>query len=126
MAKSKPMLKQKPIQKRKQLGLSQEDMAHKLSIQQSQYSRRENGKTIISTKEWSAMAKILGTTVEEIYEPQDGVYIIKYKNANGEYSGSHNHFENQSDFALEIQKKYIAKLEEENARLRNELKLAKK
>lgn len=115
------MLKQRLQQKRKERGYSQEDMAHKLGIEQSQYSRRENGQVNISTKEWTAMSKILETTVEDIYEPQDGVYIIKYQNANGEYSGSHNHFQNYDNHVLDIQKKYITKLEEENARLRSEL-----
>jgi DNA-binding XRE family transcriptional regulator len=120
------MLKQKLQQKRKERGFSQEDMAHKLGMEQSQYSRRENGQITISTKEWTSMAKLLDTTIEDIYEPQDGVYIIKYKNANGEYAGSHNHFQNQNDHSLDIQKKYIAKLEEENAQLRAEIELLKK
>lgn len=114
------MIKQKLVNKRKERGLSQEDMAFKLGMEQSQYCRRENGKTRISKKEWNSMAKILETTLEEIYEPQDGVYIINNENANGEYSGSQNHFGNVPEFLVETMRKYIKKLEEENENLKSQ------
>lgn len=119
------MLKQKLIQKRKEKGFSQVEMAYKLTMEQSQYSRRENGKTFITTKEWVSMAKILDTSVADIYEPQDGMYVIKYVNQNEDSGESLSHFQNHNDYALDIQKKYIARLEEENARLRNNLKTRK-
>ncbi len=100
-------------------------MAFKLGIEQSQYSRRESGKTKISKKEWDAMAKVLSTTLEEIYEPQDGVYVIHNENANGEYSGSQNHFGSLPDYVLETMKKYIEKLEEEIQLLKQENKKPK-
>lgn len=87
--KVESMLKQKLIKRRKEKGLSQDEMAHQLGIEQSQYSRRENGKTVISTREWIAMAKILDTTLEKIYEPQDGVFIINYGNDSNENSNNH-------------------------------------
>ena len=115
------MIKQKLISKRTERNFSQEDMAHLLEITQSQYSRRENGVTKISKKEWDKMAKVLDTNLETIYEPEDGIYIINNENANGEYSGSQNHFSNTSDYALETMKKYIEKLEEEIKSLKNNL-----
>lgn len=66
------------------------------------------------------MAKVLKTTLYAIYEPEDGVYIINNENANGNYSGSHNHFDNNNDFIFDTMKKYILKLEEENATLKGE------
>jgi len=115
------MIKQKLISKRKEKGLSQEEMAFRLGIEQSQYCRRENGKTKISKKEWEAMAKVLDTSLEEIYEPQDGVYVINNENANGEYSGSQNHFNSIPDYMLDTLKKYIQKLEEEIAVLKERI-----
>lgn len=53
------MVKQKLIDKRKAKGLSQTEMAQKLNIEQSQYSRRESGVTQIMKKEWDKIAKIL-------------------------------------------------------------------
>lgn len=70
------MIKQKLIDKRREKGISQSEMAYQLNIEQPQYCRRENGKTRISKKEWDEMAKILDVSLDEIYEPHDGVYIM--------------------------------------------------
>ncbi len=67
------------------------------------------------------MANVLDTSLEEIYEPQDGVYVINKENANGEYSGSQNHFNNIPDYMLDTLKKYIQKLEEEIAMLKGKI-----
>lgn len=115
------MIKQKLINKRKELGFSQPEIADKLGMEQSQYSRRENGIVQISRKEWDALTKILGTSLEEIYEPQDGIYIINNENANGNF-GNYNNFHAYSEFAMEAMKKYIESLEEENKRLKSQLK----
>jgi len=88
-------------------------MATLMGIEQSQYSRRESGTVRMSKKEWDALAKTLDTTLEEIYEPEDGVYIINNENANGNF-GNHNIYHAHSEFALDTMKKYIEKLEEEN------------
>lgn len=66
-------------------------------------------------------AKLLHCTLEEIYEPEDGVYVINNENASGNYSGSHNHFGAKDDFVFETMKKYIQKLEEEIAVLKEQL-----
>jgi transcriptional regulator with XRE-family HTH domain len=116
------MIKQKLIEKRKERNFTQEDFAFKLGIETSNYNRRENGVTKISKAEWDKMAKLLETTLEEIYKPEDGVYVIKNENANGNYSGSNNFFSNQDDFVFETMKKYIQKLEEENELLKAQLK----
>jgi transcriptional regulator with XRE-family HTH domain len=107
------MIKQKLIDKRKERNLTQEEFAFKLGLDTSNYNRRENGITKISKKEWDKMAKELGVSLEDIYEPEDGVYIINNENNNGNYSGSHNHFGSKDDFVFETMKKYIQKLEEE-------------
>jgi len=113
------MIKQKLINKRRERSLSQEDMAFKMDIEQSQYCRRENGKTKISKKEWSLMSKILETPLEDIYEPRDGVYVINNETANGNF-GNHNIYNAHSELAIETMKKYIAKLEEEIINLKKE------
>jgi len=115
------MIKQKLIDKRKERNLTQEDFAFKLGIETSNYNRRENGVTKISKKEWDKMAKILETSLEEIYEPEDGVYIINGDNAHGNFGSNHT-FNNFSEFAFETMKKYIQKLEEENQSLKDQLK----
>ena len=98
------MIKQKLINKRKERNFTQEEFAFKLGIETSNYNRRENGITKISKNEWDKMAKLLDTTLEEIYEPEDGVYIIKSEITNPP---------TLNEFAFETMKKYIQKLEEE-------------
>lgn len=114
------MIKQKLINKRKEKGMSQSEMADLLNMEQSQYSRRESGTTRISKKEWDKIVKILDVPLDEIYEPQDGVYIVNNENPtfNDE---STNNFYTVPDFAIETMKKYIEKLENENAALKEEI-----
>lgn len=113
------MIKQRLIEERKKR-FTQEEFAFKLGMDTSNYNRRENGQTKISKKEWDKMAKELDVNFEEIYEPEDGVYIIQGDYAHGNF-GNGGTFNNFSDFALETMKKYIKKLEEENQRLNEEL-----
>lgn len=56
---------------------------------------------------------MLETSLEEIYEPEDGVYIINNENANGNYTENNNHFHQIPDHVLETMRKYIEKLEAE-------------
>ncbi|WP_205860403.1 helix-turn-helix transcriptional regulator [Polaribacter sp. 11A2H] len=111
---------QKLINKRRERGLSQADMAFKLGFEQSQYCRRENGKTKISKKEWSLMAKILETTLEDIYAPQDGIYVINNETTNGNFGNNNNTSNLYSGLVIEIMKKYIVKLEKEIQHLKKE------
>ena len=116
------MIKQKLINKRVEKNLSQEELASLLGITQSQYSRRENGQTKISKKEWDKMAKLLDTPLEDIYEPEDGVYVFHNENASGNFGNNNtNTYNSFSDFAIETMKKYIEKLEQENLELRKKL-----
>ena len=71
------------------------------------------------------MAKILNTTLGEIYEPEDGVYVINGDYAHGNFGNNHT-FNANSEFVFETMKKYIAKLEEENVILREETASLKK
>jgi transcriptional regulator with XRE-family HTH domain len=116
------MIKQKLTNRRIERNLSQEKIAGLLGISQSQYNRRENGITKISKSEWDKMAKILDTTLENIYEPEDGIYIINNESASGDYSGSHNHFGSNNDFVFKTMRKYIEILETENQLLKDKLK----
>lgn len=114
------MIKQKLKDKRIERNLTQEEFAFKIGLETSNYNRRESGITKISKKEWDKMAKILETTLEEIYEPEDGVYIINGDYAHGNFGENHT-FNNFSEFAFETMKKYIQKLEEENQLLKEQL-----
>ncbi len=118
--KAPDMIKQKLMDKRKERNLTQEAFAFKLGIETSSYNRRENGVTKITKKEWDEMAKHLDTSLDEIYEPEDGIYIINGENASGNF-GNGGTFNNFNELALETMKKYIQKLEEEIQSQRQEI-----
>jgi transcriptional regulator with XRE-family HTH domain len=117
------MIKQKLIDERKKK-FTQEEFAFKLGMDASNYNRRENGLTKISKKEWDKMAKELNVKLEDIYEPEDGVYIINGDNAMANFNNGGT-FNNLSDFAIETMKKYIQKLEEETKVQKEEIERLK-
>ncbi|WP_144282093.1 helix-turn-helix domain-containing protein [Chryseobacterium echinoideorum] len=110
------MLKQKLIDKRLEKKFTQEELAYKIGIETSSYNRRENGVTKISKKEWVKLAKELDVKLEEIYEPEDGIYFFQNEN-------TAKNPVNITEYGLQTMKKYITKLEEENKYLREENKL---
>lgn len=118
------MIKQKLISKRKEKGYSQSEMAHLLSMEQSQYSRRENGHTNVSIKEWTKISKILNCDVQDIFESSESIYISNNSTTNGSI-GFNNSYKVNSDFVIDSLKKYILKLENEIAELTNKTKTQK-
>ncbi|OXB06562.1 helix-turn-helix domain-containing protein [Flavobacterium pectinovorum] len=62
------MNKAKLIQVRLSKGFSQEELADLIGMSQSNYSRRESGRTNITEIEWAKIAKELGVDKEIIYE----------------------------------------------------------
>ena len=112
------MIKQKLKNKREER-FTQDEFAHLLGMETSNYNRRENGITKISKREWDTMAKLLNCKLDDIYEPEDGVYVINGDYAHGNF-GSGGTFNSNSDFVFETMKKYITKLEEENFQLKEE------
>lgn len=100
------MIKTK-LKKMREQKFTQDEFAHLLKMETSNYNRRENGITKISKREWDKMAKLLACNLDEIYEPEDGVYVINNENASGNYSGSHNVFNANDSFILETMKKYM-------------------
>ncbi len=113
------MVKQKLIDERTKR-FTQAEFAFRLGMDTSNYNRRENGLTKISKKEWDKMAKELNVKFEEIYDPEDGVYVINGDYAHGNFGNNHT-FNANSEFVFETLKKYITKLEEENASLKDEI-----
>ncbi len=118
------MVKQKLIDERTKR-FTQAEFAFRLGMDTSNYGRRENGLTKISKKEWDKMAKELNVKFEEIYDPEDGVYVINGDYAHGNFGNNHT-FNNNSEFVFETMKKYITKLEEENVLLKKEIACLKK
>jgi transcriptional regulator with XRE-family HTH domain len=114
------MEKQKLIETRKSKGFSQEQMAKHLHMDVSNYNRSEKGQAKITSNEWEKLATILNVSVEEIFESEEAMIFVCKDNATGNYQGN-NHIYSIPEFLLESQRKYIAKLEEENAALKKQL-----
>ena len=114
------MEKQKLIETRKKRGYSHEQMAKHLHMDVSNYNRREKGQAKITSTEWEKLASILDVSVEEIFESEEAMIFVCKDNATGNYQGNNNIY-SIPEFLLESQRKYIAKLEKENAALKKKL-----
>jgi transcriptional regulator with XRE-family HTH domain len=123
--KIRRMVKEKLIELRKAKGLSQNDVAEKLCMDVSSYSRRENGQIKINHREWEKLAKMLEVPVNEIFESDEAPIFICKDNAAGNYMGT-NHIYSVPDYLLETQRKYIDYLEQLNKNLREENNRLKK
>lgn len=117
------MEKTKLINTRNLRGLTQKDVADRLSLDVSTYNRKENGIIKVRQDEWDKLSEILSVPIEDIYESEESHCVVfkDFKgNAVSNYSGTNNIY-SIPEFILENQRKYIEKLEEENERLRKEL-----
>lgn len=106
---------------RKEMGLSQSDLAEVLSIDVSSYCRKENGKTRIHDNEWKKLAKTLNVSVDQIKGP--GKSRLSY----------HENLINKGDIEFDFSetdrpvsisenlKNYIACLKKENESLKDKL-----
>ena len=115
------MKNEKLITIRKARGLSQVDMAKKIAMEQTTYSRKEIGKSHITDAEWEKFAKTLDVPVEDIKEITMPVSI---KNENctfndGSIAGVQ--YVNIPQNVFDIIIKYYTKLEEENQKLKKEV-----
>ena len=115
------MEKIKLIEARKHKNYSQEYIAKKLNINESNYSRREKGLTKITLEEWIKLAQILEIAMEDIYEPDENPIFICNNHAPGNY-GNNNNIISVPESIIETYQKYIQKLEEENKTLKELLK----
>lgn len=114
------MEKQKLIATRKSRGFSQEKMAQLLHIDVSNYNRREKGQAKITANEWEKLSVLLNVSVEDIFENEESMIFVCRDNETGNNQGN-NQIYTIPEFLLENQRKYIAKLEEENTALKKKL-----
>jgi transcriptional regulator with XRE-family HTH domain len=119
------MEQQKLIEIRKSKGLTQKQMALRIAMEQTTYSRKERGKSPISDEEWCRFAKTLEVTVEEIKEINNSGNSSNPKNENCSFDDNSIgiQYVNIPQNVFDIIIKYNAKLEEENTMLKKKLKL---
>ena len=104
-------------------GLAQKQIAIKMAMEQTTYSRKENGKSPITEKELEKLFNVLETSIEEIKKEVPNIAT------NGNYFINDNAIDIQivsiPKDTLDIMLKYTAKLEEEVACLK-QIKLSHK
>lgn len=107
------MSKTKLIQARLSKGFSQEELADLIGMSQSNYSRRESGRTSITELEWKKIAKELDVNKDVIFEPEE-----QNKEKRDEINMV---YFNIPDFVME----HIELLKKENKKLKEQLKKLK-
>lgn len=100
-------------------GITQKEMALKMAMEQTTYSRKENGKSPITENEWERFAKVLDTSIEELKKGNESVP----KNENCTFNDNSVGIQiiSMPKEAWEIMLKYSNKLEEENTQLKEAL-----
>lgn len=111
---------QKLIDLRKAKKLTQKQMALKIAMEQTTYSRKERGKSPITDDEWKRFAKVLGTDIEELKEVQEPL-ALKNEGCTFTENSIGIQYVNIPQNVFDIIIKYNAKLEEENLFLKSQL-----
>ncbi|WP_374465636.1 helix-turn-helix transcriptional regulator [Chryseobacterium sp.] len=122
------MTKDKLKKTRTEKGFSQQDVAKYLNINQTGYSRKENGTIPVTDDEWERLAKLLNVEVEEIKEDDSQKSINQNFEGitDSNYIGSNNIYYNVPEFILNSLNDYIDILKKENQQLKDEIEQLKK
>lgn len=95
-------------------------MADKLAITASTYSRKESGNVKIRHEEWEKIATFLNVPIEDVYESEETNYFVIKDQATANYLGTNNVY-SIPEYFLDIQRKYIERLENEILDLKQQL-----
>lgn len=115
------MIKEKLIKTRKQRGYTQQQLADKLSMNKSNYNRREKGEINVSNEEWEIISEFLEVPIEDVYQSNEQPIFIIKDNKDCTHFGHYNSYTVPSSL-LETQEKYIERLEKEIEELKNNRK----
>ena len=126
---------QKLIALRKTKGYTQKQMATKIPMEQTTYSRKERGKSPISEEEWVRIAKTLNVPVDEIKEEHSPVALknenctfndnaigIQYVNIPQEIYAIVMKYNTKMEQEIITQKREIEKLQQDNQALKEKIK----
>lgn len=116
------MVHTKLVDLRKERGLSQGELASKVAMEQTTYSRKERGKSIITNEEWSRIAEALDVSVEDIQDDKS----VNLKNENCTFNDNSSvvgvQYVSVPQEILDAVLRYNKKLEDENEELKRDLK----
>lgn len=116
---------------RKKKGYTQQQIADIIATDVSNYSRKESGDVKIIQDEWEKIANFLNVSVEEIYEDEDARVIVNndhpiFNDSSSSGNGTVNHqFNSIPGPIIQNLQNYISLLQEENERLKEEIKTVK-
>lgn len=102
---------------RKSKGITQKQMAMQMAMEQTTYSRKENGKSPITDEEYNKLAKFLDSNVEELKKTTQTSAKNEYCTFNDNAIGIQ--IISMPKDALDMILKLVAKLEQENIDLKN-------
>ena len=94
---------------REQKGFSQDSVAYALGMQQSQYSRRENGRAKFSADEIFKISKVLEIEISELFDDKTIIF-----NSNNQSGGNFGQYINQSEKLIE---QYESRLKEKDEQI---------
>jgi transcriptional regulator with XRE-family HTH domain len=124
------MEKTKLIQARENKGFDRNEFADLIQMERYSYRRREKGEVKISHNEWERMAKVLGVSFDDIFEPDAN--IVNINNGEGQINNNTRKIEyynipkemvaSQQEYIILLKEK-IKKLEEENQVLKEKIQL---
>jgi transcriptional regulator with XRE-family HTH domain len=95
---------------RKAKGISQKEMAQKIAMEQTTYSRKERGISPITDNEWERLAKALEVDIDEIREEKP--IAMKNENCTFHENSIGNQYVNIPQQMLETLMKYTKLLED--------------
>lgn len=104
---------------RKEKGFTQKEMALKMAMEQTTYSKKERGKSPITEDEWERFATVLETTIEELKETNES--MPKNENCTFNDNSIGIQIVSMPKETLDIMIKYTAKLEAEIIQLKEKL-----
>lgn len=110
------MINKTLIETRKARNFTQKQMAAKIAMDQTTYSKKELGKTPIREDEWQRIANILEVPVEEIKQ-KENPNAAKYDNCTFNETAIGIQYVNIPQNVFDIIIKYNDKLERDNAKL---------
>jgi transcriptional regulator with XRE-family HTH domain len=101
---------------RKNRGITQKEISLKMAMEQTTYSKKENGKSPITDEEWNKLSEILDTSIEDLKKENE--ILTKYENCTFNEQAIGVQIVSMPKEALDVMIKYNLKLEEENAALK--------
>ena len=109
---------------REMRGITQEEIAEKLSLTAQAYGRMERGETSISTERMVKIADALGVNPEEIMRFDENKFVISGNSNNGEASESNLQFNlniYERDQTIEVLKDTITNQQDQIKFLQNQV-----